>query len=254
LRHMTELLGEGMISGFDPDLWHTVSVIAEGDVISASIDGVPLVSITAEASSGFSGRAALLSAYKKNRFDNLQILPSELTTYINRIDQLDSSVSYSGSWSHNISDSFSCHHRTSSETSDGSLEFSFTGDSLALIGTANDAVMTVEIDGSVIAEREKINGSAAKLAVWHRYSLGYAEHTAKIKVNSGRVKLDAIEYGSDTQYKDGSGKRLSELAAEPQEVAAELPARRKNDHALTAAGAAAAAAGAALIIRRRKRS
>lgn len=254
LRHMTELLGEGMISGFDPDLWHTVSVIAEGDVISASIDGVPLVSITAEASSAFSGRAALLSAYKKNRFDNLQILPSELTTYINRIDQLDSSVSYSGSWSHNISDSFSCHHRTSSETSDGSLEFSFTGDSLALIGTANDAVMTVEIDGSVIAEREKINGSAAKLAVWHRYSLGYAEHTAKIKVNSGRVKLDAIEYGSDTQYKDGSGKRLSELAAEPQEVAAVLPARRKNDHALTAAGAAAAAAGAALIIRRRKRS
>ena len=256
LRHMTDLLDEGSVSDFDPDEWHTVSVLAEGDVISAAVDGVPLSSVTAEGAVTFSGRAALLSAYENNRFDNLEILPSELTGYVNRRDQLDSSVTFSGDWTHNISDSFTCHDRTSSETSGGSLEFSFTGDSLALIGTADSAVITVELDGSVIADAEQISGSAAKQAVWHRYSLGYGEHTAKITVSSGRLKLDALEYGSDSEFKDGRGGRLSELSEQPEEGIINRLRRRKNSSALLMCGAAAAVAavGIAAVRRRRKKS
>ncbi len=251
LRHMNDILDQGSIHGFDPDVWHTVSVLAEGDVISAGIDGSPLSSVKIDGAVTFSGRAALLSAYENNKFDDLEIVPSELTSYVNRVDELDNAVKYSDSWTHDTSDSFTCHYRTTSETSDGSLEFSFEGDSLALIGRADNAQITVEIDGSTAAESEQVNGSAAKEAFWHRYSLGYGEHTAKVTVNSGTVKFDALEYGSDTQNKDGSGSRLSELHESNDPLVDAKP--RKNRPTFKAVGACLAAGVAVYLIRRRKR-
>ncbi|MCD7742509.1 MAG: glycosyl hydrolase family 59 [Ruminococcus sp.] len=203
VKRLNETLGEGDIEGFDITEWYTLSITAAGDNLSATVNGQQVFSQTLSGEVTFSGRVALFSSYSLNCFDNLSVVAAEMTNYIVRVDNLDSSITLNGDWEHNTMDSYTCHNRTSSTVTDGgSITFSFEGDSFALIGTANNAQIKVTIDGTE-GDAEEASGSTAKSAFWHRYSLGYDKHEVKIEILSGSVTLDAIEYGSMTVLKDG---------------------------------------------------
>lgn len=193
----------GEIEKFDPTKWHTLSITAEGDVLSAAVDGVQTASVTIGGAATFSGRAALYSAYYRNSFDDLAVMPVDMTGYIVRTDNLDSAVSFEGEWEHNTMDSFQCHNRTASYAGEGaSFVYEFEGDSLALIGSAQKAVISVELDGETVSDHEEVS-SSNKQAFWRRYGLGYSEHTVRVTVHSGTLGFDAVEYGSNTVLKDG---------------------------------------------------
>lgn len=225
LTRMGETLAEGNVKNtgsktFDPDKWHELSITAMGDNLSAAIDGIQVAALTLSGEVTFSGRAALYSSYDLNCFDDIAVLPTDMTAYVTRVDNLDSAVSYEGEWLHNTMDQYTCHNRTtSSADGQGGFAFSFEGDSLALIGKASDdAAISVSIDGIPAAENESVKALTAKSAFWHRYSLGYGEHDVTVTVDSGSVTLDAIEYGSDTVLKDGDPSLgyLSDESADPQ--------------------------------------
>lgn len=240
LYRMSEVLDEGDIDGFDVSQWHSISITAMGDNISATVDGVQVVNLTLTDEVTFSGRVGLFSSYNQNCYDNLSVSTVDMTNYITRIDNLDSSVSFDGEWAHNVMDSYTCHNRTSSASESGSFTFSFNGDSLALIGTASSAQLRITIDGSVVVDGEEFSGSNAKSAFWHRYSLGYDDHEVTVEVLSGSVSLDAIEYGSKTVLTNGdtSGGYIEEetLNTSAKATASSSDSRKTAALIATAAG------------------
>ena len=205
LLHMQKTLAEGVIEDFNANNWHKLNISAAGDVITAAVDGVKVTQIKPEQNVCVSGRAALYSAYYKNSFDDLNIVPLEMTTdHIVRLDGLDKEIIYEGKWEHDTNAPFTNHNRTvSGNNGGGTFMFSFEGDSLALIGTSSNAKLRVELDGEIIADGEEARSSVDKAAMWYRYNLGYSEHEARITVVSGSIKLDAVEYGSKTVLKNG---------------------------------------------------
>ncbi|MGN0633993.1 MAG: glycosyl hydrolase family 59 [Oscillospiraceae bacterium] len=253
LSRLRETLAEGRLDSFNAEIWHTLSITAFGDNLTAAIDGVQVAAVTLENDATVSGRAALFSSYNQNCFDELSIMPTDMTPYIVRIDELDSAVKYKGGWEHNVMDSFTCHNRTASYSVKGeesSFEFSFSGDSLALIGTAESAEITVELDGDVIADKEKVSCGTARSAMWHKYSLGMGEHKAKITVNSGLIGLDAIEFGSNSVNIDGTG---GDIVIEEQPTAKLDQTEQKTSKKILAASGIAAAALIGLAVFGRKR-
>ncbi len=205
LKHMNGNLESGKIDEFNAMVWHKLALTAVGDVVTAAIDGSQVAVVKLEDNVSISGRAAFYSAYYKNSFDDVSIVPMEMTTnHMTRLDGLDSAVIYEGEWEHNTMAAYTNHNRTvSSNLGGGSFSLSFEGDSLALIGTSSNGRLNVELDGEMIAENEPARSSVDKAAMWFRYNLGYGEHEAKITVVSGTIKLDAIEYGSKTVLKNG---------------------------------------------------
>lgn len=251
----SETLAEGKLDKFDPALWHTLTVTAQGDVLTAAANGVQVASVTLENAAVFSGRAALFSSYDRNSFDELAVLPADMTNYVVRCDELDGSVKFDGDWEHNTMDSFTNHNRTASYASDGSTaEFEFDGDSAALIGTASEAVITVELDGEVVADKITVN-SGSKQAFWRRYGLGMGDHKLKFTVHSGTLGFDAYEYGSMTVLQNGDpdGGMLNDSGMEKSAISNEKQTANSRSTAAIAAVVGAAALAAIIISVRKKR-
>ncbi len=267
LLRMSDVLAEGKIDRFSPYEQYELSVTAMGDNLSAAINGVRVASLMLTGEVTFSGRAALFSSYDLNTFDDLAVIPADMTSYITRVDDLDEKITYSGDWQHSAMDPFTCHNRTASTavafpSDPQSFTFSFEGDSLALIGKAtDDASISVDIDGTLTADKEPVGAVHDKSAFWHRYSLGYGEHDVTVTVNSGKITLDALEYGSDTVLTNGgtdlglTSEKNNESLTEP----ADKPDKGRNRKSFGLTIATAAAAAAALlavfkIIKKRKSS
>jgi hypothetical protein len=146
--------------------------------------------------------------------------------------------------------SFTNHNRTvSTSVNNSSFSFNFEGDSLALIGTGTDGRINVEIDGKLVAENELARSIVDKAALWFRYGLGNGEHEAKVRVVSGTINLDAVEYGSNTVLKNGDVSEgcieniaLSEDEYPEEEKKKTTKPNIKNDRRLLAA------AGLAIIV------
>ncbi len=215
LMHMAKAIKEGRLDTLDTSAWHTLGISAAGDVVTAQINGSQVASVRMERDVTFSGRGAFFSAYFRNSFDDLRVTPLDsVTNYVNRIDELDASVTYAGEWEHNTMDSFTMHNRTGSACSGaGSVRFTFEGDSLAVIGKSKDGTISVTIDGKPAASGVSVSSTTNKAALWYKYSLGYGTHDVELSVDSGTVVLDAFEYGSRTRLKNGDPEG-GELTAE----------------------------------------
>ena len=58
---------------FNPTAWHHVSLELNSDLISGSVDGEKLATVTDQ--SGARGMAFLASSYDRNLFDNVRVSP-----------------------------------------------------------------------------------------------------------------------------------------------------------------------------------
>lgn len=196
LCRITNVLAEGTISGFDSSDWHRLTLTADKNRLSCSVDGNTVAELTLEGEITFSGRAALYSAYHRNCFDRLAVEPTESTASVARIDDLDESIHFTGSWEHCTMDSFQRHNRTSSQNQgEAGFSLSFTGDSFAVIGTAEDAVLSVRLDGRTIADHISLSCKTLRSALWHTYDMEICEHEISLTVHSGTIRFDAVEFG-----------------------------------------------------------
>lgn len=196
LCRLTRVLAEGSIPGL-AEGWHRLSLTAVGNRITCSVDGVQTADIILSGEMTFSGRAALFSSYHNNCFDKLAVEPAG-TPYVTRVDDHDSRIRYTGVWKRSSMDSFQMHNRTLSENAGkASFDLTFEGRSLALIGLAEDAVISVWIDGKAAAENCSVRSGTPRSCLWHLTGLEKVVHNAKVTVVSGTVRLDAVEYGTD---------------------------------------------------------
>ena len=198
-------ISEGKIKGFNNNKSHNLKVSAVGNEIVFYINNTAVFGYTDTSSPYLSGRVGIYSSNYMTEFDNLKVEEAKesvtalnASTYVTRVDSLDSDVKYSGSWNLKVGDSFSIYNRTSASTSaeNASLEYTFTGTGINFISGALRAKseVSVEIDGESIGSNISLtSGRLYRNSLYSINGLSDEQHTIKLTVNSGNFAIDCIE-------------------------------------------------------------
>ncbi|MGN0369882.1 MAG: hypothetical protein ACI4EW_04990 [Butyrivibrio sp.] len=191
------------IDNFDTSVWHNLKVSTIDNVITVYIDDEKKIEYTDNDNIINSGRVSIGSAYQNNYFDNLKVTAEEDNYSITRVDDMDSSLTFSkGStsedgegWYFNTMCSFSNFNRTITvgETDDY-FSFEFEGTHFAVLGTHSSAVLKIEVDGQVVEESYSCNSSKERTSLYFNYGLEEGKHSVKVTVVSGKANIDTIEY------------------------------------------------------------
>lgn len=185
-----------------PKSGYALSLTAAGATITASIDGSVVAGYT-DPNPELGGRVNLGSGFYKTGFDNLKVttIPGYTAYASSLIDNMDSSVAYTGTWNRdaaygNAMDWF----RTTSTSSTGGSSFTvpFTGTGIDVLG-GNDgrAVLDVSVDGAPLARNAATLRSARGQATYTLRGLADAPHKATFTLKSGTLVVDAFYAISD---------------------------------------------------------
>lgn len=203
-------LYEGTIKNFNLNASHNLKVSAVGNEIVFYINGTAVFGYTDTENPYLSGRVIICSGFYNTEFDNLKvekasesITGADASAYVTRIDSLDSSVNYSGSWKLAVGDSFKLYNRTSalSETAGSALEYTFYGTGINFVSSGSRIIsnVNIEIDGELIGENVRITPSVLyRQNLYSLRNLLNEQHTIKITVNSGNFSFDCIEVLGET--------------------------------------------------------
>ncbi|WP_405652865.1 GH59 galactosidase [Streptomyces sp. NBC_00019] len=174
-----------------------LAIEAKGATITAYIDG-KAVSTYQDPTPQTEGRVKIGSDFHKTAFDNLKVEKIDgYTPYARaQLDNMDSSVTYDGTWSRKASlgDAMDWYRSTSTGTSAGSsVTVPFTGTGIDVIG-GNDgtAVLDIYVDGKLIARDVKTAATDKRLATYALRGLPDGAHTARFVLKSGKIVLDAF--------------------------------------------------------------
>lgn len=196
LKRQKRITAEGSIENFDSSAWHELKVEAVNNSVRAWIDGNIISELDSDQPMLSAGRAALYSSYNNNMFDNFAAEPVEgESTYINRYDNTDLCIDYSGNWEHNLMSGFANYKRTISTGSEGAvLTAKFSGTGFAITGAnKEEGVISVKIDGTEVESGLTVSGVGSREVGYYKYGLEAGEHTAEITVLSGSFAADALE-------------------------------------------------------------
>ncbi|KJK35665.1 GH59 galactosidase [Streptomyces variegatus] len=176
---------------------YRLAIEAKGATITTYIDG-KAVSTYQDPTPQTEGRVKLGSDFHKTAFDNLKVEKIDgYTPYARaQLDNMDSSVTYDGTWSRKASlgDAMDWYRSTSTGTTAGSsFTVPFTGTGIDIIG-GNDgtAVLDVYVDGKLIARDAKTAATDKRLATYALRGLPDGAHTARFVLKSGKIVLDAF--------------------------------------------------------------
>ncbi len=195
LRKNTKSVADGVIENFDNSVWHTIKITANGQNITAYLDGNELTSYFDESGFAHSGRIMIGSSLYNNLFDNLKVTPIDGVQHtITRVDDHDPSVTYTGEWYRTIPDGYVHFNRTISraESEGAEMSFSFTGSHFAIIGQSGVATIEIYVDGELFETVETEKTQARQCS--YSADIENGKHDVKIKVVSGKFTVDAIEY------------------------------------------------------------
>ncbi|MFE7897250.1 GH59 galactosidase [Streptomyces sp. NPDC057424] len=176
---------------------YRLAIEAKGATITTYIDG-KAVSTYQDPTPQTEGRVKLGSDFHKTAFDNLKVEKIDgYTPYARaQLDNMDSSVTYDGTWSRKAAfgDPMDWYRSTSTGTTAGSsFTVPFTGTGIDVIG-GNDgtAVLDVYVDGRLIARDAKTAATDKRLATYALRGLPDGAHTARFVLKSGKIVLDAF--------------------------------------------------------------
>ncbi|MCM1334538.1 MAG: DUF1080 domain-containing protein [Bacteroides sp.] len=188
----------GNIEGFDAGAWHTVRLTADGNLLTAAIDGAKIAEYTDEKAHNNSGRVSLGSGLYNNMFDNLKVSPVGDDHTITRIDDHDARITYTGDWDRTVPDGYVHFNRTRSKaavneesTDEKSFDFSFVGRRFALIGQTSAAEFDVYVDGELL-EAVSVSG-ARERQCYYTANVDDGSHDVRIVVKGREFAVDAIE-------------------------------------------------------------
>ena len=179
--------------------WNTIKIEARNDIVRCCVNGEFAASYGENGNVQLrqpAGRAALYSSCHRNCFRDLKVEPSGGDgTYINRLDDTDESISYSGSWKHSTMDSFRNYKRTlSSGEAGASFTVAFDGTGILLTGVSGgDAVIDTVLDGKARGSAFSVPETGNRQAFYSLYGLENARHTLTVTIKEGTLSLDAAE-------------------------------------------------------------
>lgn len=176
---------------------YRLAIEAKGATIKTYIDG-KAVSTYEDPTPQTEGRVKLGTDFHKTAFDNLKVEKIDgYTPYARaQLDNMDSSVTYDGTWNRNaaLGDAMDWYRSTSTSTTAGaSFTVPFTGTGIDVIGGNNGtAVLDVYVDGKLIARDAKTAATDKRLAMYALRGLPDGAHTARFVLKSGKIVLDAF--------------------------------------------------------------
>jgi hypothetical protein len=195
------------IAGFDAayDAWHNLALEVADNSVTALLDGTVLTRFV-DPRPRLSGRIDLASGYYPTRFDNLKVeklagYPAYYTELLDDLEMHDLGavpsrrLVYGGQWAHENGKSMYNYQRSLSTSSGAgaTLEYSFTGTGLDLLGPNNaSARLEVSVDGQVTQASASTAAAAELYQTFTLRGLSATQHTVVVRVLSGTLVLDAI--------------------------------------------------------------
>ena len=202
-------LAEGITNTFMATDWIPVTLKINGQHLVAYIADQKIADIQIEPAWTGAGKVSLYSAYYKNSFADIEVLPLQKndkdfpegvgSTYIDRVDTWDKSVILGQGFKKNPSQSWMYYNRVNIEGNVQekeplpTLTFSFKGTGLHIVGETEPAVLRIIMDGEVIEDKYQVTGCAARMTSYICYGLPYGEHTMHIEVLEGNYRIDVFE-------------------------------------------------------------
>ena len=174
-----------------------LKIAALNEKITGKIDDITVFEYSSEQFGDAligAGRAALYSSYNRNYYEDVDICLIGETPYIKRFDDTDDCFEYTGNWKHDLMSGFSNYKRTISTGTEGAeLVLKFTGSGFGIFGESNGkCVISASIDGRTV-EKIPLPVSGNREIVYGVTDLRKAEHTVRIIVISGELKVDGIQ-------------------------------------------------------------
>lgn len=236
LMDMENVAAEGILTQIDPTAWNTLKLMVLGNSIFFFINGNFLTRYTPQCMVN-SGRACLSSDYAWNLFRNIRIDPVPVQPlYVRRVDCFGDDILYNENWEIHAMDSYKYYNRTSMEAKSGA-EFSctFEGTGISIIGTAENAVFTVLIDGHTVCENLRVPSCQYRQACVVIDQLPEGVHSMRVFIISGAFKLDVLEipeqYDRMTDTLRIPSNIRNTVAAIQRQNTATLPAAKSMDAA-----------------------
>ncbi|TDC44226.1 hypothetical protein E1166_00010 [Micromonospora sp. KC213] len=194
LRKLDTVVASGTVATFDARAWHTLSVEARGNVITATLDGDRLTSyVDTSVNPVLAGRVALVSGYYNTRYDNLAVTPIKGHAWKSeKLDDADARIAYPDGFSfHQVG--FAHFNRTQHGLAAGqSLALDFTGTGLNLFGATGPATLEVRIDNQAPRTEQVGSVGTRQTSYWLR-GLPQRHHRITVRVLSGTFTLDGID-------------------------------------------------------------
>lgn len=225
LMDMEGVAAEGILSHVDVTDWNTLKLMVLGNSIFFFINGNFLTKYTPQCIVN-SGRASLCSDYAWNMFRNIRVEPIAVQPfYVRRIDCFGDSILYNENWEIHAMESYHFYNRTSMEAKSGA-EFScrFEGNGIAIIGTAENAVFTVLVDGHTVCENLLVASCMPRQACIVIDQLPETAHDMRVFITGGSFKLDVLEIPE--QYE-----RMTDTLQVPNQIRTTLNATRRQTEA-----------------------
>lgn len=210
-------LAKGKIGGMREGRVVNLKLKVLGNTVTAYINNEQIAEKTVKRSMANSGRIALTSAFYKNSFDNVRVLPvKDGITHITRVDDLNGAVQFEGEYSRLQSQSYRYFGRTVStlEKKGAKLLYSFTGSGISLLGNNfAGAKLKIAVDGKEQESGFAIKAAEHRSAFYQLNGLEYGKHTLEISLlNSVALHIDALEIEGE-QY-SGNGITVKDISVE----------------------------------------
>ncbi len=222
LMDMEHVAAEGVLPQLDPTQWNTLKLMVLGNSIFFFINGNLLTKYTPQVMIN-SGRASLCSDFSWNLFRNIHIDPVAVQPlYVRRVDCFGDGILYNENWEIHSMESYLFFNRTSMEAKTGA-EFScnFEGTGISIVGTAQNAVFTVLMDGHTMYENFFVPESLPRQACLVIDQLPEGKHTMRVFVTGGNFKLDVLEIPE-------SYPRMSDTLTVPNQIRSTLSAQQQQ--------------------------
>lgn len=125
-------------ASINTDTWNNLKIYTAKNVVKAYINNEEVANVTLDNSYSPSGRVCLISDYYNNIFDNLKVSDIDgYDAYVTRIDDMDETLNYSGTWTRKIPDSYTNYNRSISTASGENITSISHSDTTKTKGTLN---------------------------------------------------------------------------------------------------------------------
>lgn len=250
LKYKDNIIDEDIADNILFNEWNSLKISADGKRIKCYINRTLVCEHVVSVPLTLSGRVGIYSNYCRNMFRNLNINPIiGLPAYSINHDCLNGEFTYSANWIKNSMADHEFYNRTSVsiDIPDEYFEFGFSGESIALIGKAENLRLKIEIDDKIMAAGLLIGNCGAKEVFYSRGKLENTEHKLKLTVLSGKLEFN----GAQTFI---SGYRIlsKSLGHRTNMKKSEKGKTLKKSTVLFGAGLAAAGAGVFLLRKKLK--
>lgn len=251
-KYMNNVIESGFENSISSDCWNHLKISAEGRHIKAYVNKELVCDYFASSPMITAGKVSLYSAFYKNKFKNMAVIPVlGSPVYYKRIDCLSGNISYSDGWLKNTIENNSLFYNGTSVSANKNNEFfsfNFCGENFSLIGVAENLKLKIEVDDKILAAGFFIEYCDAKQSFYSKRGLGHGSHYVKITILSGSLSFDSVEISENSH----DIIKFHKKNQENEHISEKIGSGKKLKKSTLIFGAGIAAAGAGFLIAMKK--